>query len=86
MSPPLFDEMITLKDGATKDDCERNAARRYFENFGRGHLHLKVIVIENGLSSNGPHIHDLKRLGFRFIDQVPLNQTNQDRTVNFLEN
>lgn len=126
---PVFPEMITKKDGSKKNDCERNAAGRFFAGFRREHPHLKVIVVEDGLSSNGPHIHDLKRLGlhfilgakpgdhqflfeqvdlaeergevmefrqsetnnsgvehcFRFVNQVPLNKSNQDLLVNFLE-
>ena len=31
------------------------------------HPHLKVIVVEDGLSSNGPHICDLQRHNLRFI-------------------
>lgn len=126
---PVFPEMITRKDGAKKNDSERNAARRFFEEFRREHPHLKVIAVEDGLSSNGPHIRDLQKLDlrfilgakpgdhqflfekmdeaiengqaaefeytdpdepekihyFRFLNQVPLNQSNQDLLVNFLE-
>lgn len=64
---PFFPEMITTQDGANKNDCERNAARRFFEGFRREHPLLKVIVTEDALSSNAPHIHDLQRLDLRFI-------------------
>jgi hypothetical protein len=64
---PTFPEIITRQDGSTKNDCERNAAKRYFESFRREHPHLKVIVVEDGLSSNGPHIRDLQELNLRFI-------------------
>jgi len=64
---PVFPEMITRKDGAKKNDSERNAAGRFFEEFRREHPHLKVIVVEDGLSSNGPHIRDLQKLDLRFI-------------------
>ena len=64
---PTFPEVITQQDGTNKNDCERNAAKRYFEAFRLEHPHLKVIVIEDGLSSNGPHILDLQRLNLRFI-------------------
>jgi hypothetical protein len=62
-----FPEIIIQQDGSTKNDCERNAAKRYYEKFRQEHPHLKVIVIEDGLSSNGPHIRDLQRLNLRFI-------------------
>ena len=64
---PTFPEVITQQDGTNKNDCERNAAKRYFESFRLEHPYLKVIVVEDGLSSNGPHIRDLKRLNLRFV-------------------
>lgn len=67
---PLFPELITRKDGSTKNDCERNAARRFYTDFRREHPHLKVIVVEDGLSSNAPHIKDLKQLNLRYISGV----------------
>jgi len=126
---PLCPEIIQKQDGATKNDCERNAAKRFFGKFRKDHPHLKVIVIEDGLSSNAPHIEDIKAnnahfiLGvkpgdheflfkyidraveegkavefsfmdeknplmehyFRFVNDVPLNGSNQDLLVNFLE-
>lgn len=126
---PLCPEIIQKQDGATKNDCERNAAKRFFGKFRKDHPHLKVIVIEDGLSSNAPHIEDIKAnnahfiLGvkpgdheflfkyidraveegkavefsfmdeknplmehyFRFVNAVPLNGSNQDLLVNFLE-
>jgi hypothetical protein len=125
----FFPEMITRQDGSDKNDCERNAARRFFEALRREHPHLKLIVTEDALSSNAPHIEDLQRLNlrfilgvkpgdhqflfslvddaivqgkvtelqrvdandpgkihfFRFINQVPLNQSRQNLLVNFLE-
>lgn len=64
---PVFPEMITRNDGAKKNDCERNAAKRFFKDFRREHPHLKVIVVEDALSSNGPHIKELKKHNLRFI-------------------
>jgi hypothetical protein len=64
---PTCPEIIIQQDGSTKNDCERNAAKRYYEKFRQEHPHLKVIVVEDGLSSNGPHIRDLRRHNLRFI-------------------
>lgn len=64
---PFRPEMITPQDGATKQDCEREAARRFYREFRRIHPHLKVIVTEDGLSSNGPHIRELQELDLRYI-------------------
>jgi hypothetical protein len=64
---PLMPEPIIKQDGQTKNDCERNAAKRFFEKFRKDHPHLPVIVIEDGLSSNAPHIEQLKHYGLHFI-------------------
>jgi hypothetical protein len=126
---PLNPEMIIKQDGETKNDCERNATKRFFKKLRKDHPRLPLIVIEDGLSSNAPHIKDLKAhnlnfiLGakpgdhkflfshvasahkdgkvteiklpdsknpemthfFRFINSVPLNSSNQNTLINFLE-
>jgi hypothetical protein len=119
---PLCPEPILKQDGKTKNDCERNAAKRLIQDFRREHPHLKAIVVEDGLASNAPHIRDLKAnklrfiLGakpddhkwlfdwvnaggskahvtnqaklthrFRYMNDVPLNDSNSDLKVNFLE-
>jgi hypothetical protein len=64
---PLAPEPILKPDGAKKNDCERNAAKRLLEDLRREHPHLKLIVIEDGLSSNAPHIRQLQALDLRFI-------------------
>jgi len=56
---PLAPEMIINQDGATKNDCERNGARRFLLKFRLDYPRLPVIIIEDGLSSNGPHIIDI---------------------------
>ena len=125
---PLMPEPIIKQDGETKNDCERNAAKRFFHKLRRDHPHLDLIVIEDALSSNAPHIRELQdhklhyilgvkegdhgflfeqvrqaeragragaweyveeatgvRHRFRFLNEVPLNESNQDLLVNFLE-
>ncbi len=123
---PLAPEPIIKQDGETKNDCERNAAKRFFEQLRRDHPHLPLIITEDALSSNAPHIRELEKhnlhyiLGvkkgdhaflfeyveaahragqtteveisgagvkhqFRFINQVPLNKSNSDVLVNFVE-
>lgn len=64
---PVFPEMITKQDGSSKNDCERNAARRFYSRFRKEHPHLKVIVVEDALASNAPHIRDLEKLNLRYI-------------------
>jgi len=64
---PFAPEPICNKDGNSKNDCERNASKRFLEDFRREHPHLKTIVTEDSLSSNAPHINLLKSLDMSFI-------------------
>ncbi len=64
---PLAPEPIMQQDGANKNDCERNAAKRLLTDTRREHPHLKLIVVEDGLASNAPHIRLLQELDYRFI-------------------
>jgi hypothetical protein len=125
---PLMPEPIIKQDGTGKNDCERTAAKRFITTLRQDHPHLKLIVTEDSLSSNAPHIdvlqaHNLhyilgvkegdhvslfeqvaaaERAGrvtyydrhdettglrhrFRFVRDVPLNDSNADLLVNFLE-
>ena len=123
---PLAPEPIQKQDGATKNDCERNAAKRLLPKIRRQHPHLKFIVVEDGLASNGPHVRDLidnrmhfilgvkpgdhaflfeqvaearrqgrsptlsgkegkNRAEVSWVYSVPLNESNPDLRVDFLE-
>lgn len=64
---PLAPEPIMKADGSTKNDCERNAAKRLYSDARREHPHLKFIVVEDSLASNVPHLSDLNRLDMRYI-------------------
>jgi hypothetical protein len=64
---PLAPEPICRADGQQKNDCERNAARRWLRHFRKDHPHLPIIITEDALSSNAPHIRDLKAAGAHFI-------------------
>jgi hypothetical protein len=123
---PLMPEPIIKQDGETKNDCERNASKRFFDKFRQDHPNLPVIVVEDALSSNAPHIGELQKhnlryiLGvkkgdheflfsqiskarkkgeveqleieegeithrFHFVNDFPLNKSNQDVRVNLVE-
>jgi hypothetical protein len=123
---PLAPEPIIKQDGANKNDCERNAAKRFLAKLRQDHPRLPLIIIEDALSANAPHIRELKRHNLRFIlgvkpgdhaylfdfvrqadeagqtshveiekdgavhrfcflNDVPLNESNADVRVNFLE-
>jgi len=64
---PLAPEPITRQDGEHKNDCERNAAKRLLPAIRREHPHLKLIVVEDALFANAPHIRLLQELNMRFI-------------------
>ena len=64
---PLAPEPIVKQDGTTKNDCERNAAKRLLRKIRREHPHLPLIVVEDGLASNAPHIRELLDLNMHFI-------------------
>jgi len=122
---PFAPEPIVKQDGTRKNDCERNAAKRLLRQIRREHPHLKLIVVEDGLASNAPHIRELQSLNLHFIlgakpgdhdflweqvlaawdadrvttiswtegqvlcelsfiNDVPLNESNQDLRVNWL--
>lgn len=64
---PLCPEPIVKQDGGQKNDCERNACRRILEWIDKEHPRLKLIITEDGLASNAPHIRDIKARGMSFI-------------------
>lgn len=126
---PFPPEFMVKQDGQSKNDCERNASKRFLDKLKEDHPHLPLIITEDALSSNAPHIREIEKhnlhyiLGvkkgdhaflfdqveqarvngnaiqfdladkedpdkihrFLFLNQVPLNASNTDVLVNFLE-
>jgi hypothetical protein len=64
---PLMPEPIGKHDGTDKNDCERNAAKRFLVKLRQDHPHLKFIITEDSLSSNAPHIETLRSHALHFI-------------------
>src|SRR5712664_3943208 len=64
---PLMPEPIVKQDGSAKNDCERNAAKRFIAKLRHDHPHLGFIITEDGLSSNAPHIETLHDYGCHYI-------------------
>src|SRR5215469_15552958 len=64
---PLMPEPIVKQDGTHKNDCERNAAKRFITKLRQDHPHLKFIITEDALSSNAPHIETLHDYGCHYI-------------------
>ena len=121
---PLCPEVIINQHNSPKNDCERNACKRFLENFRREHPHIKAILLEDGISSTAPHIRLVEEFKlryifgaqpgdhsflfdylekstdasyfecrtddgnyhqFRFLNDAPLNKSNQDLKVNIIE-
>ena len=64
---PFAPEPIIKSDGQEKNDCERNAAKRWIEKFRREHFLLPAITLADGLSSNAPFVTILRNSGLSFI-------------------
>jgi hypothetical protein len=64
---PLMPEPIVKHDGTEKNDCEREAAKRLIVQLRQDHPHLQLIVTEDSLSSNAPHIHVLQEHHVHYI-------------------
>ncbi len=64
---PLPPEPIIKQDGEKKNDCERNAGKRLLAKLRQDHPHLPLIIIEDALSSNAPHIYELQKHKMHFI-------------------
>ncbi len=60
-------EPIIKQDSTEKNDGERNAAKRFITKLHQGHPHLKVIVTEDSLSANAPHIQFLQDHDLHYI-------------------
>jgi len=67
---PLDFEPILNQDGAQKNDCERNAAKRLCKALNTRYPDLKIILVEDALYANAPHIRQITSYGWRFILNV----------------
>jgi len=67
-------EPILNKDGSTKNDCERNAAKRLLSNMEKEYESqiekYNFVMLEDALYANEPHLKDLKEKGFDYITNV----------------
>jgi len=64
---PFAPEAITKQDGTVKNDCEQLASARLLTHLRREHPHLKMIIVEDSLAANGPHIRKIQSLNMKFI-------------------
>ena len=64
---PFCPEAITRQDGANKNDCEHNAAKRLLAALAKDFPRLERIILQDALACNGPQIQALQAQGFSFI-------------------
>lgn len=64
---PFCPEPIQKEDGDTKNDCERNASKRLLKDLKREHPHLKIMIVEDALAANSPHIRLIEDLSMKYI-------------------
>jgi hypothetical protein len=67
---PLMPEPILKQDGTAKNDCERNALKRFLPKFRKDHPHLRVIATLDALYANAPVIRDLRAALIPWIIRV----------------
>ena len=58
---PLMPEPIVKQDGTAKNDCERNAAKRFLVKLRQDHPHLKFIITEDSSEFECPPHRDPAR-------------------------
>lgn len=64
---PLEFEAIVKQDGTRKNDCERNAAKRLLERLKAEHPELAILLVEDALYSNAPHVRQITGYGWSYI-------------------
>ncbi len=64
---PLDFEPILNSDGQVKNDCERTAAKRLCEALRDRYPTLKMLLVEDALYANAPHIRQITGYGWRYI-------------------
>ena len=61
---PLDFEPILNQDGAHKNDCQLNAAKRLCRALKERYPDLKIILVEDALYANAPHIRQITECGW----------------------
>ena len=64
---PLAPEAIVRQDGSTKNDCEKNAIKRFLAHTKREHPHLKFVILLDGLHADNPTIELIKSYDWHYI-------------------
>jgi hypothetical protein len=64
---PLMPEFITPQDGAEKQDCERNAAKRWLQQHGGRMRQLRPVYLDDALFSSQPMCAEVLAQGGDFL-------------------
>jgi len=67
---PLDFEPILNQDGAKKNDCERTAAKRLCTALKERYPDLKIILVEDALYANAPHIRQITEYDWDYVLNV----------------
>jgi hypothetical protein len=67
---PLDFEAVLKPDGAAKNDCERNAAKRLCAALYERYPDLSIILVEDALYANAPHIRQITGYNWKYILSV----------------
>ena len=67
---PLEFEPVLKQDGEQKNDCERNGAKRLCERLKEQHPKLPILLIEDALYANAPHLRQITGYGWSYILNV----------------
>lgn len=67
---PLACEAIQKQDGATKNDCELNAAKRLLNTLDSSYADLPIALLGDALFANEPHLMQILANGWEFITSI----------------
>ena len=65
------------------NDCERNAGKRFLEKLRTAHPNLRLIVTEDALNSNAPHIRELEKHQLHYI--IGVNKGDHSFLFDYIE-
>ncbi len=64
---PLDFEPMLRQDGAQKNDCERNAAKRLCADLHLRYHDLNILLVEEALYANAPHVRQISGYGWQSV-------------------
>jgi len=67
---PLDFEAMLNHDGSKKNDCERNAARRLCGALHERYPDLPILLVEDALYANAPHLRQITGYGWSYVLNV----------------